>query len=106
MGSHCNIELPNDPKYIGTRAIIFNNCFIYTRSGDWTTHLTVQGGSYIYGTLTMEEMASIDIMPPKEISFASYIFELIGIPEPHNFTEGTKCGWLITNYNKEVCYIL
>jgi hypothetical protein len=105
MGSHCNIELPNDPKYIGTRAIIFNNCFIYTRSGDWTTHLTVQGGSYIYGTLTMEEMAS-DIMPPKEISFASYIFELIGIPEPHNFTEGTKCGWLITNYNKEVCYIL
>lgn len=106
MGSHCNIELPNDPKYIGTRAIIFNNCFIYTRSGDWTTHLTVQGGAYIYGTLTMEEMASIDIMPPKEISFASYIFELIGIPEPHNFTEGTKCGWLITNYNKEVCYIL
>lgn len=106
MGSHCNIELPNDPKYIGTRAIIFNNCFIYTRSGDWTTHLTVQGGSYIYGTLTMEEMASIDIMPPKEISFASYIFELIGIPEPHNFTEGTKCCWLITNYNKEVCYIL
>lgn len=106
MGSHCNIELPNDPKYIGTRAIIFNNCFIYTRSGDWTTHLTVQGGSYIYGTLTMEEMASIDIMPPKEISFASYIFELIGIPEPHNFTEGTKCGWLITNYNREVCYIL
>lgn len=106
MGSYCNIELPNDPKYIGTRAIIFNNCFIYTRSGDWTTHLTVQGGSYIYGTLTMEEMASIDIMPPKEISFASYIFELIGIPEPHNFTEGTKCGWLITNYNKEVCYIL
>lgn len=106
MGSHCNIELPNDPKYIGTRAIIFNNCFIYTRSGDWTTHLTVQGGSYIYGTLTMEEMASIYIMPPKEISFASYIFELIGIPEPHNFTEGTKCGWLITNYNKEVCYIL
>ena len=106
MGSHCNIELPNDPKYIGTRAIIFNNCFIYTRSGDWTTHLTVQGGSYIYGTLTMEEMASIDIMPPKEISFASYIFELIGIPEPHNITEGTKCGWLITNYNKEVCYIL
>lgn len=106
MGSHCNIELPNDPKYIGTRAIIFNNCFIYTRSGDWTTHLTVQGGSYIYGTLTMEEMVSIDIMPPKEISFASYIFELIGIPEPHNFTEGTKCGWLITNYNKEVCYIL
>lgn len=106
MGSHCNIELPNAPKYIGTRAIIFNNCFIYTRSGDWTTHLTVQGGSYIYGTLTMEEMASIDIMPPKEISFASYIFELIGIPEPHNFTEGTKCGWLITNYNKEVCYIL
>lgn len=106
MGSHCNIELPNDPKYIGTRVIIFNNCFIYTRSGDWTTHLTVQGGSYIYGTLTMEEMASIDIMPPKEISFASYIFELIGIPEPHNFTEGTKCGWLITNYNKEVCYIL
>ena len=54
----------------------------------------------------MEEMAIIDIMPPKEISFASYIFELIGIPEPHNFTEGTKCGWLITNYNKEVCYIL
>lgn len=106
MGSRCNIELPNDPKYIGTRAIIFNNCFIYTRSGDWTTHLTVQGGSYIYGTLTMEEMTSIDIMPPKEISFASYIFELIGIPEPHNFTEGTKCGWLITNYNKEVCYIL
>lgn len=106
MGSHCNIELPNDPKYIGTRAIIFNNCFIYTRGGDWTTHLTVQGGSYIYGTLTMEEMASIDIMPPKEISFASYIFELIGIPEPHNFTEGTKCGWLITNYNKEVCNIL
>lgn len=106
MGSHCNIELPNDPKYIGTRAIIFNNCFIYTRSGDWTTHLTVQGGAYIYGTLTMEEMASIDIMPPKEICFASYIFELIGIPEPHNFTEGTKCGWLITNYNKEVCYIL
>lgn len=106
MGSYCNIELPNDPKYIGTRAIIFNNCFIYTRSGDWTTHLTVQGGSYIYGTLTMEEMASIDIMPPKEISFASYIFELIGIPEPHNFTEETKCGWLITNYNKEVCYIL
>lgn len=106
MGSHCNIELPNDPKYIGTRAIIFNNCFIYTRSGDWTTHLTVQGGSYIYGTLTMEEMASIDIMPPKEISFASYIFELIGIPEPHNFTEVTKCGWLITNYNREVCYIL
>lgn len=106
MGSHCNIELPNDPKYIGTRAIIFNNCFIYTRSGDWTTHLTVQGGSYIHGTLTMEEMASIDIMPPKEISFASYIFELIGIPEPHNFTEGTKCSWLITNYNKEVCYIL
>ena len=106
MGSHCNIELPNDPKYIGTRAIIFNNCFIYTRSGDWTTHLTVQGGSYIYGTLTMEEMESMDIMPPKEISFAAYIFELIGIPEPHNFTEGTKCGWLITNYNKEVCYIL
>ena len=106
MGSYCNIELPNDPKYIGTRAIIFNNCFIYTRSGDWTTHLTVQGGSYIYGTLTMEEMTSIDIMPPKEISFASYIFELIGIPEPHNFTEGTKCGWLITNYNREVCYIL
>lgn len=106
MGSYCNIELPNDPKYIGTRAIIFNNCFIYTRSGDWTTHLTVQGGSYIYGTLTMEEMANIDIMPPKEISFASYIFELIGIPEPHNFTGGTKCGWLITNYNKEVCYIL
>lgn len=106
MGSYCNIELPNDPKYIGTRAIIFNNCFIYIRSGDWTTHLTVQGGSYIYGTLTMEEMTSIDIMPPKEISFASYIFELIGIPEPRNFTEGTKCGWLITNYNREVCYIL
>lgn len=106
MGSHCSIELPNDPKYIGTRAIIFNNCFIYTRSGDWTTHLVVQGGAYIYGTLTMEEMASIDIRPPREISFASYIFELIGIPEPYNDTGETKCGWLITNYNREVCYIL
>lgn len=105
MGSHCRIELPSDPKYIGTRAIIFNNCFIYTRGGDWTTYLTVQGGAFIYGTLTRDEMMDMETEPPKQISFASYIFELIGIPEPRNYTAGVeKCGWLITNYNKDVCY--
>lgn len=105
MGSHCRIELPSDPKYIGTRAIIFNNCFVYTRGGDWTTYLTVQGGAFIYGTLTRDEMMDMETEPPKQISFASYIFELIGIPEPRNYTAGVeKCGWLITNYNKDVCY--
>lgn len=98
--SHCGIELPNSKDYLGSRVLIFNDCFIYTRGGDWTTTVTVQGGGKVYGTLNRADMLN-DNDAPSSIQFASAIVEFVAIADPEN---ANRCSWSILNYNQNTDY--
>lgn len=98
--SHCSVELPNSIDYLGSRAIIFNDCFIYTKGGDWTTNVTIQGGGKIYGTLDGSEMMNNN-KAPKNFAFASAVVEFVAITDPEN---SSRCSWTILNYNSNLDY--
>lgn len=93
--SHCAIELPSSIDYIGSRVLIYNDCYVYTRAGDWTTKVTVQSGSKLYGTLGRAGIIA-NAANPTEISFASAIIEFIGISDPER---ENSCSWAMLNYN-------
>lgn len=98
--SHCGIELPSSKDYIGSRVLINNDCFMYTRGGDWTTKVTVQGGGKLYGTLDSSQ--ALDNREfPSSISFASAIVEFVGFADPENTS---KCSWSVLNYNPNLDY--
>ena len=100
MCSHCGIQLPNSKDYIGSRVLIYNNCYLYTRSGDWTTTVTVQGGGRIYGTIESSgQDASASF--PTSVRFASTMLEFVGIVDPEN---ANACTWAVLNYNPNMDY--
>lgn len=100
MCSHCGIQLPNSKDYIGSRVLIYNNCYLYTRSGDWTTTVTVQGGGRIYGTIESSgQDASASF--PTSVCFASTMLEFVGIVDPEN---ANACTWAVLNYNPNMDY--
>lgn len=94
--SHCGIQLPSSKDYIGSRVLLYNDCYIYTRAGDWTTTVFVQGGGKLYGTLDSAAIRAGKETFPSSISFASGILELVGIEDPDN---SSKCSWIVLNYN-------
>lgn len=98
--SHCAIQLPNSKDYIGSRVLLYNNCYVYTRGGDWTTTVTVQGGGKIYGTIAASAMTN-GVKFPTSLSFASNMLEFVGITDPDN---GNACTWAVLNYNPNVDY--
>ena len=100
MCSGCDIELPNSKDYIGSRVLIYNNCYQYTYGGPRTTTVTVQGGGLIYGTIgssLQNPIASV----PTSVRFASTIMEFIGIVDPEN---ANACTWAVLNYNPNMDY--
>lgn len=98
--SHCGIQLPSSKDYIGSRVLIYNDCYIYTRAGDWTTTVTVQGGGKIYGTFNRSCMQSNSSFPTS-LSFASTMVEFVGIQDPDN---ANKCSWAVLSYNPNTDY--
>lgn len=99
--SHCSIQLPSSKDYIGSRVLINNDCFYYSRGGDWTTTVTVQGGGNIYGTLDSAQAIN-NAGAPTSISFASGIVEFVGFQDPEN---ANKCSWSVLNYNPNIDYL-
>lgn len=100
--SHCSIELPNSIDYVGSRVLIYNDCYAYTRSGDWTTNVTVQGGGKLYGTFDVAAMRNMNNNFPTMVQFASAVLEFVGIVDPNN---SSRCSWIILNYNANIDYV-